>query len=107
MKVSQKQIRSIVSRIAEVQNPLRIYLFGSYQRGLATGESDIDLLVIHDTRLKTAQRAAEVQRMFNPYLYDLDIIVMTPDEFESQKNQINTLAYFVNNEGELVYDGSI
>ncbi len=107
MKISEKQLRQIVSTIANEYRPLRILLFGSYRKGTPRDSSDVDLLIIKDTEVVASRRAAEVHRIFNPYLYDLDIIVMTPDEFDTQKNEINTLAYFVNNEGKLVYERSL
>lgn len=39
------EIKNIVAPIAKVHNVSRIYLFGSYARGEATPDSDIDLRV--------------------------------------------------------------
>ena len=39
------EIQEVVSRLAKQYGAKRVYLFGSYARGTATEESDIDLLV--------------------------------------------------------------
>ena len=43
-------IRAVVKQIAEKFQPDKIILFGSYARGTAHGESDVDLLVVLPTQ---------------------------------------------------------
>lgn len=107
MKVSNEQIEGIVEIIVKNYKPNKIWLFGSCSRNAQTPHSDIDLLVIKDTPTKASKRASEIQRLFTPYLFDLDILVYTPDEFEDQKNNINSISYFINREGKLIYEQPI
>ena len=44
--ISQSQINDIVQRIVFSYKPQKIYLFGSYARGIASENSDLDLLVL-------------------------------------------------------------
>lgn len=107
MKATEKQIKSIIKTIVLNYNPNKIWLFGSYSNKTHNKNSDIDLLIIKDTDIKASKRASEVHRLFNPYLFDLDILIYTPDEFENQKNIINSIAYFINREGKIIYEQSI
>lgn len=104
MKVTESQIKEIIQKIVAGYQPEKIWLFGSYSRESQTESSDIDLLIIKKTSVKAVKRPAEVHRIFKPYIFDLDILVYTPEEFDIQKESINSIAYFVNKEGKLVYD---
>lgn len=42
--VAMNDIQAVVDRIAEEFDPDRVVLFGSYARGTATTDSDVDLL---------------------------------------------------------------
>ena len=70
-------IDTIVSRF----HPEMIITFGSVARGLATDESDLDLLVIMDSDLKPIRRAREIYSATSDIDLPMDIIVLTPEEF--------------------------
>jgi uncharacterized protein len=106
MIATDNQIKGIIEKIVISYKPDKIWLFGSYSNNTQNINSDIDLLIIKDTATKVSKRASEIHRLFNPYIFDLDILVYTPDEFENQKNNINTIAYFINREGKIVYEQS-
>lgn len=42
---TMSELQSIITPIAKTHGISKVYLFGSYGRGLATDESDIDLLI--------------------------------------------------------------
>ena len=60
--------------------PEEIILFGSYAYGHPKPESDVDLLVIMDTPLRSRQQRLEISRALSPRPFPLDIIVRTPQE---------------------------
>jgi len=44
--VSMRDIQAFAKRVAAEFHPQRIILFGSYARGEATADSDVDMLVV-------------------------------------------------------------
>ena len=46
MMLSEEKIQSVVERIVQVAQPSKVILFGSYARGNANENSDLDLMVI-------------------------------------------------------------
>jgi len=77
-----KEIQKITKIIKEKYKPKSIILFGSYAWGKPSEDSDIDLFLVMDSKLRRDERAAEVSELFSDRLFPLDIIVYTPKEFE-------------------------
>ncbi len=46
--ISEEIIKKAVDRLVEVARPQKIYLFGSYARGDAREQSDLDFLVVEN-----------------------------------------------------------
>jgi uncharacterized protein len=73
-------INALAQRIAVRFHPEKIILFGSYASGHARPESDVDLLVIMETTLRSRQQRLEISRVLSPRPFPLDIVVRTPRE---------------------------
>jgi uncharacterized protein len=101
--ISKAEIKQITQTIVSSYNPDKIILFGSYASGTATHDSDLDLLIIKDTSLPGYQRSREIQRLFNPYLWPMDIIVYSNSEIEKWKNIKTSFIYEVLNNGIVLY----
>ena len=59
-RISLHAIRAVALRIADRFQPEKIILFGSYAYGHPKPESDVDLLVIMDTPLRSRQQRLEI-----------------------------------------------
>ena len=57
-----EELREIITPIAMRHNVKRVYLFGSYARGTATEESDVDLLI--DTSGTTVKSLLQVAAIY-------------------------------------------
>lgn len=94
-----------VKRIADELNPEKIILFGSYAYGTPTPDSDVDLLVIMNTRQKTKDRYLTVGRLLRPRQFPVDIIVKTPKEVEhALKNKRNFFIHDIMTRGKVLYE---
>jgi predicted nucleotidyltransferase len=75
-------------------DPARIILFGSQSREQATPESDIDLAIVSGVfRGKDIFQRAELSKQaeiktIKKYLVPLDIIDLTPEEFENDRSLV-------------------
>ncbi len=99
-------LSSVVKAIAQEFNPLRIILFGSYARGEATDDSDLDLLVVLPRVDSKRQMAIEMRRALKNLSVPKDIIVTTPDEIELRGNLVGTVLRAALKEGRVVYERS-
>lgn len=83
--------------------PERIYLFGSWARGEADDLSDLDLVVVADTMLPFFDRLKAAAALLPETIGAADILVYTPDEFDSMRRNGNAFAELVAEEGRLIY----
>ena len=104
--VSEETIREAARRLAEKFRPDRIILFGSYARGTADDHSDVDFLVITEAakRRNRHKIMAEMDGALRGLQIAKDIVVLTRDEFEEDKEISGTTARYVSKEGRLLYE---
>jgi len=72
-------IRQVVERIAALFQPRRVILFGSYAAGTPTPDSDVDLLVEMETRLRSVEQAVAIRRAVD-FPFPTDLLVRTPQQ---------------------------
>ncbi len=85
----------------------KIIVFGSQAKGTATEESDIDIVIVsEDFKRKNIFKRADLTkdaeiRTIRKFMVPLDIITMTPEEYE---NKTTLMAEYAQ-EGEVVFAG--
>src|SRR3990172_9207446 len=97
-------LKEAVRRIIDNFNPEKIILFGSYAYGQPTADSDLDLMVIMNTDEKPHKRAVPLRKVLKGIGIPKDIIVKTPEEFESFKDIVGTIIYPAAHRGRLLYE---
>ena len=71
----------------------------------AGDHSDLDLLVVMDTDLKGTKRAAAIHKRTVDLMMPLDVFVLTPSEFEANRDNKFSFASEIVRTGTVVYDG--
>lgn len=99
-------IDSAVKRIVEQFRPAKIILFGSYARGSAGPDSDVDLLVVMDVKDSKRRQAVEIDLALSDRGFPLDLIVVTPEEFEKYRDIAGHIVYPAVREGKVLYDAA-
>jgi predicted nucleotidyltransferase len=82
--LTDTEIRDGVWKAFAQFNPHRIILFGSHACGTADDESDIDLIVVYDTKKRFLDRLRELYMAWD-LPKGVDIIAYTPKEFAEMK----------------------
>jgi uncharacterized protein len=82
-----KRLQSIGKKIKKDYRAERVILFGSYAKGNATEDSDVDLLVVAPTKERFFERMASVRRLIRDLRDGLAVspIVLTPVELEKRR----------------------
>ncbi|MEI6263034.1 MAG: nucleotidyltransferase domain-containing protein [Deltaproteobacteria bacterium] len=91
-------------RIVSSFHPHRIILFGSYTNGHPGPDSDLDLLIVMGVDGSTRQKANEIDLLMSDRSVPMDFLVLTPEQYERQKNIIGTVIRQADREGKVIYD---
>ena len=102
--LTSQQLHDIVDRLVRRFDPERIILFGSYARGEAREDSDVDLLVVADTDLPPRERFPAVRRLLGDYPAAFDIFLKTPEEYSRWRSVVNHIVYFADKYGKVVHE---
>jgi len=98
MVISDNIIDRITQRIVHEVHPQRILLFGSWARGQANQDSDIDFLVVErepfgPTRSRR-QEAARIWRCLSEFRIPTDILVYSTNEVSQWKDSVNHVHWY-------------
>ena len=101
--IDKDKIRQVATRIGTETNAEQVILFGSHARGAANENSDVDLMIIAESDLPRFKRSRELDKLFRPYPFSMDLLVYTPEEFENGKKTYLSFVSTVLREGEILY----
>lgn len=94
----------ITERIVQQFQPLKIILFGSYARGDATTNSDLDLLIVMPSGTHKRQQAIAIGQALADVPISKDIIVTTPEEIATYGQLVGTILRPALREGTALYE---
>ena len=101
--VTLELLREIAQKVVRAFRPKNIILFGSYAYGKPTSDSDLDLLVIMETRDRPAERIRKVSDLFDPRPLPMDFIVLTPAEMRRRLSGFDPFLEEVLEKGQRLY----
>lgn len=96
-------IKSMTDTIVEKFQPICVVLFGSFTRGTATKDSDIDLLVVMPDGVDRRETAISIRRALTTLHVGKDIVVKTPGTMKKTGNVCGFVTYYALREGITLY----
>lgn len=108
MLATEETFREVVAAIRSVEEPAAIVLYGSYARGAATEQSDIDLLVVRKGEFGRGEsRRKQLGRLYRAVAAKCnlpkDIVLLTKDEVQAWRGTTNHMAAEALREGRVLY----
>ena len=82
--------------------PVRVMVFGSYARGDAKDDSDLDLLVLSSFADK-ADEYVRIRSAIGALDVGVDLLLYTDEEFERRSTVPGTLPYWAKREGKWLH----
>lgn len=101
----KESIKEIVGILKAKYNPDKIILFGSCVTGKVIADSDIDMLIIKNTKKKYGERWMDVGRLVRHLNSSLPLepFVLTPKEFKRQLGR-NLFLQEIVKKGNVLYE---
>lgn len=105
IQIESEIISKVVNRLVSNYEPLKVFLFGSYASGHPDDDSDIDLLIIKDTKEPFFDRLTRVRQAVSGThpTVPFDPIVLTPEELEERSRVGDQFILGILESGQLVY----
>ena len=101
-KELEHELKRIMKMLRKDEEIRSILLFGSLARGDINRTSDIDMIIVKDTKKRFLDRLDEIYSTLIPNVA-LDVLVYTPEEFEAMKNKSAHVTNAVK-EGKILYE---
>ena len=103
---TQEKVDLAVRTAVEVAQPSRVILFGSWPRGEAKWDSDLDMAVLMPEEFLS--ELGEIHRRIRRRLHEIpmtiDLVVTTEGTAESFRGSINSIYHRILTQGQPAYD---
>ena len=104
--LSERAFHQAVRRIRQVAQPSKIILFGSYARGEATEDSDLDLMVILPGNPDKIAEMIRLRQAIGAVGTGIDLLVFSEEEAQRRGQVPGTVVYWANKEGRVLYEAA-
>ena len=101
--ISRTEIERVARELGKAADAERVILFGSYARGDATEDSDVDLIVIAENDAPRHRRSSKLYGLLRPHPFPMDLVVYTPSEVEKGSRSKHSFLSKVLQYGKIVY----
>lgn len=100
-----EQLTAAAHRLAAAASkPITVIVFGSYARGDATDDSDLDLVVVQPEFGDKAGEYLRLKAAVGRMGVGVDLILFARPDFERRSLVPGTLPYWAKTEGKVLYD---
>ena len=98
-----EQVKNVTAQLITKYKPEKIILYGSIPKGTSHKDSDIDILVIKDTKDHPIRRIQSVSRLIDRNIA-FDFIVMTPRELDERLTLGDFFFHDILQNGKVLYE---
>jgi len=106
--VTEELLKEMTEKIVREVNPRKIVLFGSYAKGTARPDSDLDFLIIEDDPFNAQRsRRAEMARLwmlFPDVRISIDFLVYSTEEISKLATSKNHVVHHAMSNGRVLYE---
>lgn len=105
--ISQEKINSAARLLMSSGTAVKVILFGSYARGDAGEDSDVDFLVVEKHVPSKVKAMVRLRRALRPLQLPVDVMVVSEDDIEQWGRLPGTALYWALKEGKVLQDASM
>lgn len=101
MIVDERTIREAVDLLLKAAPGSKVILFGSYARGQATADSDLDFVVVEPQVKNRRAEMVRLREVLRPLHVAADVLVVSAKVFEEWADTPNTVIFEAAREGRV------
>lgn len=101
----QAELKRYLELLLDHVSPQKVILFGSLAQNEVEAWSDIDLVIVTETRARFLDRSKHILQLLQPRV-GLDVLVYTPDEFEQLCRERPFFQDEILRKGKVLYERS-
>lgn len=101
--VAMNKIEEFGRQIGQQFGAERVILFGSYAEGVATEDSDVDMLVVVPFKGKSVDKSVEIRMKLRPG-FAVDLLVRSPEKLRQRIQMGDDFMHQILQEGKVLYE---
>lgn len=103
---TQEKVDLAVRKVVECLDPSRVIVFGSWARGQARWDSDVDLAVVLPNHAEPA--LPDIRKSLRKKLAEIpmtiDLVLATEEHFAQFSDSVNSIYYNIQKDGKVAYE---
>jgi predicted nucleotidyltransferase len=104
--IPEQTIQQAAQLLGGAVRHAKVILFGSYARGEAQENSDLDFLVIEPELQDKFREMVRLRQVLRPLRIPVDVLVCSQAEVDQLQDSCSTAIYWALREGRVLYDRS-
>ena len=102
--ISEATIQQAVERLVAAANQSKVILFGSYARGDATEDPDLDLMVIERELPNKFEEMVRLRQELRPLRIPVDVLVYSQEYVDDWGHLPGSALYWALREGRVLHE---
>lgn len=103
-QLSQQALDAIVEQIVKVLDPEMIILFGSYARGDAGPDSDVDIAIVAQTSESRHRVVSQILWSLRHLRLPVDLVLFTPERWRYFRQVWSSFPSLIEETGRVIYE---